>query len=76
MIFLGTRSDNNIDKTKKGRNVALSGEAAGSSKLTRIAVDEIRSSYQGGTSVSSLARNNGVSRRAIRFIITGETWVG
>jgi hypothetical protein len=70
-LFLGTLKDNVQDCLSKGRHVALRGESHRSSKLNRDKVASIRAS---SASISELARDFGVSRRAIRFVKTGATW--
>lgn len=70
-LRLGTSSDNVQDALTRKRHVALSGEHNPLAKLTREAVSEIRTSTE---TISALARRFGVSRRAVRFAKTGETW--
>lgn len=41
-LWLGTRADNNYDRDKKGRHVALRGENANGARLTEDIVKEIR----------------------------------
>jgi len=71
-LFLGTQVDNMRDMADKGRSGTARGECNRSSKLTWSAVNEIRSAQH--PNISELARRFGVSRRAIRFALTGETW--
>jgi len=73
-LFLGTDEDNMHDMMAKGRHVAFAGEANAMSKLSEAAVRNIRSRTIEYGTISSLAREFGVSRRAIRFVITGATW--
>jgi hypothetical protein len=70
-LFLGSLSDNVQDCLAKGRHVALKGENNPRSKLTRETVAAIRTSK---LTVSELARQHGVSRRAISFALKSETW--
>jgi hypothetical protein len=72
-LYLGTDMDNMRDMVAKGRNVALRGEDSPHAKLTRTAVEVIRTDC-GRSTVSSLARRFKVSRRAICFVIKGVTW--
>jgi hypothetical protein len=72
-LFLGDGEDNMRDMAAKGRTGTRRGEDNPTAKLTREAVDIIRSNPF-NKSVSALAREFGVSRRAIRFALTGETW--
>jgi len=74
-LFLGTHTDNMRDMVSKGRNVARRGEENSQAKLTKSRVLLLREKYASGSSnISALAREFGVSRRAIRFAIKGETW--
>lgn len=70
-LRLGTPSENVQDALGRKRHVAPKGEQQSLSKLTWDAVNKIRSSSK---TVSELARNFGVSRRAIRFAKDGTTW--
>lgn len=72
-LFLGTLSDNTQDSLSKGRHVAQHGEKNPTAKLTRESAAAIRANPF-NKSVSEMAREYGVSRRAIRFVIKGETW--
>lgn len=75
-LFLGTQFDNLADMTEKGRRThagrGLPGEACGHSKLTDAKVREIRARC--GQTHECIAKEFGVSRRAISFIRSGETW--
>lgn len=89
-LFLGTKGDNNADKTAKGRargavgdrnpsrlhpDRVPRGEQNGQSKLTAAQVQEIRRLYATGkTSHQRLAQQFGVSPRAIAFILKYRTW--
>jgi hypothetical protein len=75
-LFLGTTSDNSKDMVAKGRQARIGGESHRGAKLTECAVRDIRAIAKSGRpySVSELARQHGVSRRAIRFVITGASW--
>lgn len=76
-LFLGTDVDNMKDMQSKGRtrgNAGLRGSANVRAKLTESAVEQIRSTPIVRGSVSALAHQHGVSRRAINFVLRGETW--
>ena len=73
-LFIGTSSDNVQDCLSKGRHVALRGEDQPMSKLSRLAVEDLRSRKIVTGSISKWAREFGVSRRAIRFALDGATW--
>jgi len=73
-LFLGTQKDNMQDMISKGRRVnpvMPRGEYAYAAKLTREQVDYIRSS---SLSVSSLARELGVTIRTVSLIRRRITW--
>lgn len=70
-LFLGTNRDNAIDMHLKGRAYVPRGEQHPHAKLNIAAVRDIR---QSALTVSELSRKHGVSRRAIQFVLTGETW--
>jgi integrase len=58
-----------------GTPKASVGQANGRSKLTPIQVAEIRRAHAAGErSVKELARLNGVSPKAIRMVLQGQTW--
>lgn len=73
-IFLGTKTENNADCVKKGRNRAGTGERCHLSKLNYAKVAEIRSRADNGASQAALGREFGVWRGTINSIIKGRTW--
>lgn len=72
-LFLGTHTDNMRDMVAKNRNAVRRGESATSAKLSWADVECIRND-NGQSTISSLAKQFGVSRRAIGFVLKGETW--
>lgn len=68
-LFLGTPSDNMLDKQNKGRTAI--GERVGSARLNPADVVEIRASNQG---CRVLARRYGVDRKTIINVKRYETW--
>jgi hypothetical protein len=76
-LFLGTHRDNVADRDQKGRQRTLAGEQHWNVKLTehnvrvirRLAIDRHRYGVQ-----AELARIFGVSREAIRDILSGKKW--
>ena len=71
-LFLGTQADNLQDMANKDRR---KGERHSNHKLTDTQVREIRDLYaQGGISHSQLARQFGVNRGTIQFILARKTW--
>lgn len=73
-LRLGTVAENNHDAIERKRHRVLSGEQHSLSKLTFDVVTQIRSRKIEYGTVSSLAREFGVSRRNIRFVLEGKTW--
>lgn len=73
-LFLGTDLDNNQDMIAKGRNIIIRGERHGRSPFTDADVRIIRERWTSGASFSSLAREFGVSRVAIRNICLKRSW--
>ena len=75
-LYLGTAADNNRDMVKRGRQAH--GERCGQSKLTNGAVKFIREHYQPPAkriwTQAGLAREFGVSRAAIGYIVRGRNW--
>lgn len=75
-LFGGTRTDNNQDMARKGRNrvpkLALRGELNHQAKLTDAQAAEIRDKYAGGAgSQRQLASEYGVSQRSIAKVVRG-----
>ena len=74
-LFLGTRTDNHIDKMEKGRQRGPTGEKHFSHKLTENEVISIRKEYgNGGTSFSKIAVKYRVSKSAVGHAISKLTW--
>lgn len=72
-LFLGTASDNNMDKIKKNRHNAPSGEGHANSKLTAKQVQEIRS-LKGVKSSYEVGKLFNISYGNVCVIWRGETW--
>lgn len=85
-LFLGTRSDNNADRDEKGRSARgqrhgththpglWRGERNGHARLTTDQVRAIRHRRSQGETQVALADSFGISRRALRAVLTGESW--
>lgn len=72
-LFLGTAADNKADSVSKSRHAH--GERQGTAKLTSEQVITILKVYATGTSSTrKLAREYGVSRSQIQFIIHRKSW--
>jgi hypothetical protein len=70
-LFLGTRADNNQDAIQKGRTRHAKGAKHGRAKLTVSSVREIRNSI---ATPATLAKQFGISRRAIGLIRQRKRW--
>ena len=75
-LFLGTAADNVNDMVQKGRIALRSLERNGMAKLDEGAVRVIRRERRktNPRSLTDLAREYGVSKRAIHFAATGRNW--
>lgn len=88
-LFAGDQGANAKDMMQKGRGGKLKGDAHPShlhpenlprgeghalSKLTDIAVIEIRTLFESGKSKSQLARDFSISHRLVRNVIARKTW--
>lgn len=76
-LFLGTQTENNADRARKGRTVIphRRGEENNKAKLKAEQVLEIRRRYEaGGISIRQLAREYGVTFAPIQLILSGKTW--
>jgi hypothetical protein len=86
----GTQLDNITDRNERGRTAkgdqagfrrhperypSRKGEHNGRAKITQSLADEIRERYRAGDiGARTLAKQYGVSRALIRFIVKGEIW--
>lgn len=78
-LFLGTRAENNRDKTDKGRQARGPGhgmrkERHPNAKLTQALVERLRADHNGGTRQRQLASVYGVSQSLVSQIINGKRW--
>lgn len=74
-LFLGTDLDNNRDMMQKGRARYLHGEQLPQAKLSKEKVQEIRERYAaGGVYQYELAREYGVAKSSISYIINRINW--
>lgn len=73
-LFLGTRADNNADRDRKGRHVALKGSAHGCAVLTEEDVRAIRAipDYRGAA--TEAAKHFGISISTAARIRKHESW--
>ena len=73
-LFLGTVADNNADRDRKGRHVALRGSKNGYAKLSEYQVIEIRDLLAQGVAQHRIAARYGVTQYAIWRIAAGRGW--
>ena len=76
-LFLGTRADNNVDRSLKGRTSRVSRNAGTSqwrSKLTEEIVASIRKARAKGVSLKELSAMYDVGISAISSAARGKTW--
>ena len=73
-LFLGTRADNNMDRTMKGRTVTNNGVANGNSKLTETDVIAILNAWIAGESPYAIAPRFGVHMTLVHQIVAGKIW--
>ena len=73
-LWLGTRSDNIMDASRKGRLNTAHGEGHSQAKLTWEKVRAIRQRAAAGEHERALAAEYGVSQPAIHYVVTQQTW--
>lgn len=71
-LFLGTQSENVVDKIAKGRQARNRGELAGSVKLTSEQVLRIRADKR---SQSDISKDHGISRSTVSDVMRRKSWV-
>lgn len=72
-LWKGTRVDNNADRVAKQRSAR--GERSGRAKLTRPAVEDIRTNYRRYTvPASTFAKRYGVTIRTVQHVLKGGCW--
>lgn len=73
-LFLGTKGDNNRDRSAKGRNAPQRGDHNNGRKLDSDAVTSIRVLIAERVPQQEIARRFSVSRTTISAIATGRSW--
>ena len=75
-LFLGTHADNMRDKATKGRcvNRPRRGERVATAKLSAKQVPLIRSEYERGVRLETIAERYGISRPNAWLVATRRTW--
>lgn len=76
-LFVGTKRDNNMDMTEKGRNGSCPGERHPRAKLNVETVRAIRAMRDNGTlNNAHMAAKLGVSHQAVSSVVRELTWRG
>lgn len=73
-LFLGTPSDNAIDRESKGRGADNRGERHGHARLTEAMVCLVRQRYSGGELQREIAADLGVRQAHVSRIVRREAW--
>lgn len=73
-LFLGTKGDNNRDRSSKGRSYRQTGAAHYSSKLTDDDVLEMRELRRKGVSLSELSKRFGIVQSRVSTICNRKAW--
>lgn len=73
-LWLGTRTDNNRDRDRKGRYHGGRGERQWKAKLTETDVKAIRQAGANGIATGKLAAQFSVSTSTIRYVVQRTTW--
>lgn len=73
-LWLGTQADNNADRDRKGRHVALKGEMHGMSELTDDEVRAIREIPRRRGAATEAAKRFGISLSTVCKIIKRQAW--
>ncbi len=68
-LFLGTQAENNADRHAKHRS-----NSVGRAKLSPISVAAIRTAYESGEKIKSLAKNYAVHKSTISRIVGSVSW--
>jgi hypothetical protein len=73
-LFVGTQADNNADRDAKGRTKSAKGSTQHLAKLKESDIPRIRERRLLGLSLSTIAKEFGVSKHAIHGVVAGRTW--
>lgn len=73
-LFLGTQADNNADMKRKGRLRSVRGELMPTAKLTEANVKRIWKLHARGWGYNRLAKEFGVARNTIQYVLYGRSW--
>lgn len=72
-LFLGTVADNNADRDRKGRHVALHNEKHGSARLTDAQIEAIRKLASADVPQHLIAAAVGISQSHVSLVHRGES---
>jgi hypothetical protein len=73
-LWLGTVKENNEDRDKKGRFVALKGEKNGMTKITEKIAKEIKQRIVSGEPMTKIAHDLNINYCIVTNIKSGNTW--
>jgi hypothetical protein len=73
-LYLGTVTDNNRDAHRRGRAAPQHGEHNPHSKLTALAVADMRRRRADGEPLLSIAASYGVGKSTVCMVTRGHTW--
>lgn len=73
-LWIGTAKENNKDRDKKGRFVALKGEKNGMTKITEKTAREIKMRIMTGEPMSKISRELNITYSIVNNIKAGLTW--
>lgn len=73
-LFLGTKKENNLDRDRKGRQVASRGEKHGMAKLSNSDVNKIRLLVSSGETCSSVDKKFNISQGYSWKISSRKNW--
>ena len=73
-LFLGTKAENNADRSRKKRSADQRGAANNAARLTENDALAIKAARRLGIEVSWIARHFGITRGAVWLIATGRQW--
>lgn len=75
-LFVGTQTDNMMDRSKKGRRGDVHGEKNGRAKLNRADVAKIRKIYASGrVNQTELGIKFGISQTRISSVVRNASWL-
>ena len=73
-LYVGSHSQNMLDRNLRGRQARVRGEANGRSHLSETQVMQIKAIHATGMPTEAIGMQFGVSGRQIRYIVNGVAW--